>query len=192
MDTKSEIREFLTSRRARITPDQAGLIAYGPRRVAGLRREEVAVLAGVSAPYYTRLERGEMSGVSEGVLEALARALQLDEAERVHLFDLARAVGPATVRRARPAPKRVRPGVQRLLDAITGAPALLQNQRLDVLAANQLARALYSELFRDPAGAVNHARFTFLNPASRELYPDWERGADDGVALLRAEAGRDP
>jgi transcriptional regulator with XRE-family HTH domain len=192
VDTKSEIREFLTSRRARITPDQAGLTAYGPRRVAGLRREEVAVLAGVSVPYYTRLERGDISGVSEGVLEALARALQLDDAERAHLFDLARTAGPLAKPRRRSAPKQIRPGVQRLLDAITGAPALVQNGRLDILAANQLARALYSELFRDPTRPANHARFNFLNPRAHDLYPDWERGADDAVALLRAEAGRDP
>jgi transcriptional regulator with XRE-family HTH domain len=192
VDTRSEIREFLTSRRAKLTPDQAGLTAYGPRRVAGLRREEVAVLAGVSVPYYTRLERGDISGVSEGVLEALARALQLDDAERAHLFDLARAAGPMAKRRRRSAPKQIRPGVQRLLDAITGAPALVQNGRLDILAANQLARALYSELFRDPTRPANHARFNFLSPSAHDLYPDWERGADDAVALLRAEAGRDP
>jgi transcriptional regulator with XRE-family HTH domain len=192
VQTRSEIREFLTSRRAKITPDQAGLTAYGPRRVPGLRREEVAVLAGVSVPYYTRLERGDISGVSEGVLEALARALQLDDAERAHLFDLARTAGPMAKRRRRSTPKQIRPGVQRLLDAITGAPALVQNGRLDILGANQLARALYSELFRDPIRPVNHARFNFLNPRARDLYPDWERGADDAVALLRAEAGRDP
>jgi transcriptional regulator with XRE-family HTH domain len=192
MDTRSDIREFLTSRRAKITPDQAGLTAYGPRRVPGLRREEVAVLAGVSVPYYTRLERGDMSGVSEGVLEALARALQLDDAERAHLFDLARAAGPMAKRRRRSAPKQIRPGVQRLLEAITGAPALVQNGRLDILAANQLGRALYSELFLDPTRPANHARFNFLNPRAHDLYPDWERGADDAVALLRAEAGRDP
>ena len=192
MQTRSEIREFLTSRRAKITPAQAGLTAYGPRRVPGLRREEVAVLAGVSVPYYTRLERGDLSGVSEGVLEALARALRLDDAERAHLFDLARAAGPMTKRRRRSAPKQIRPGLQRLFDAITGAPALVQNGRLDILAANQLARALYSELFRDPTQPANHARFNFLNPRAYDLYPDWERGADDGVALLRAEAGRDP
>jgi transcriptional regulator with XRE-family HTH domain len=192
VDTRSEIREFLTSRRARITPDQAGLTAYRPRRVAGLRREEVAVLAGVSVPYYTRLERGDIGGVSEGVLDALARALQLDEAERAHLFDLARAAGPMAERRRRSAPEQIRPGVQRLLDAITGAPALVQNGRLDILGANQLARALYSELFRDPTRPANHARFNFLNPRAHDLYPDWERGADDAVALLRAEAGRDP
>jgi transcriptional regulator with XRE-family HTH domain len=192
VQTRSEIREFLTSRRAKITPDQAGLTAYGPRRVPGLRREEVAVLAGVSVPYYTRLERGNLRGVSEGVLDALARALQLDDAERAHLFDLARAAGPMAKQRRRSAPKRIRPGVQRFLDAITGAPALLQNSRLDILAANQLARALYSELFADPAQPHNHARFNFLNPRAHDLYPDWERGADDAVALLRAEAGRDP
>jgi transcriptional regulator with XRE-family HTH domain len=192
VDTRSEIREFLTSRRAKITPDQVGLTAYGPRRVPGLRREEVAVLAGVSVPYYTRLERGDMSGVSEGVLEALARALQLDAAERAHLFDLARTAGPMAKRRRRSTPKQIRPGVQRLLDAITGAPTLVQNGRLDILGANQLARALYSELFRDPIRPVNHARFNFLNPRAHDIYPDWERGANDAVALLRAEAGRDP
>jgi transcriptional regulator with XRE-family HTH domain len=192
VDTRSEIREFLTSRRAKITPDQVGLTAYGPRRVPGLRREEVAVLAGVSVPYYTRLERGDMSGVSESVLEALARALQLDDAERAHLFDLARAAGPMAKRRRRSAPKQIRPSVQRLLDAITGAPALVQNGRLDILAVNQLGRALYSELFRDPTRPANHARFTFLNPRAHDLYLDWERAANDGVALLRAEAGRDP
>jgi transcriptional regulator with XRE-family HTH domain len=192
VDTRTEIREFLTSRRAKITPDQVGLTAYGPRRVPGLRREEVAVLAGVSVPYYTRLERGDLSGVSEGVLDALARALQLDDAERAHLFDLARAAGPIAKRRRRAAPKQIRPGVQRLLDAITAAPALVQNGRLDILGANQLARALYSELFRDPKRPANHARFNFLNPRAHDIYPDWERGADDAVALLRAEAGRDP
>src|SRR3954467_5508717 len=192
VETKKEIQEFLTSRRAAITPEQAGVASYGPRRVPGLRREEVAVLAGVSVPYYPRLERGDLSGVSEGVLEALAGALQLDDAERAHLFDLARAAGPMAKRRRRSAPKRIRPSVQRLLDAITGAPALVQNGRLDVLAANQLGRALYSELFRDPTQPANHARFNFLNPRAHDVYPDWERGANDAVALLRAEAGRDP
>jgi transcriptional regulator with XRE-family HTH domain len=193
VDTRSEIREFLTSRRARITPEQAGLQWYGEnRRVPGLRREEVALLAGVSVDYYTRLERGNLSGVSESVLEALVRALQLDEAERAHLFDLARAAGTTAKTRRRPTKQRVRPSIQHLLDAITGAPALVQNGRLDILAANQLARALYSEMFRDPTQPANHARFNFLNPRARDLYPDWERGADDAVALLRTEAGRDP
>jgi transcriptional regulator with XRE-family HTH domain len=192
VDTRSEISEFLTSRRGRLTPDQVGLTAYRPRRVPGLRREEVAVLAGVSVPYYTRLERGNLSGVSEGVLEALARALQLDEAERAHLFDLARAAGTTARTRRRPTKQRVRPSVQHMLDAITGAPAFVQNGRLDILAANQLGRALYSEMYRDPARPVNHARFVFLNPRAHDFYGDWERAANDTVALLRSEAGRDP
>jgi transcriptional regulator with XRE-family HTH domain len=192
VDTKSEIREFLTSRRAKITPDKVGLPVYGEnRRVPGLRREEVALLAGVSVDYYTRLERGNMSGVSESVLEALARALQLDEAERAHLFDLARAAG-TTAGTRRPAKQRVRPSVQHLLDAITGAPALAQNGRLDILAANPLGRALYSEMYVDPVRPVNHARFVFLNPRAPYFYGDWERAANDTVAILRSEAGRDP
>jgi len=130
MDTRSEIREFLTSRRARITPEQVGLATYGGRRVPGLRREEVAVLAGVSAPYYTRIERGEMNGVSDSVLQALSRALQLDEAEHAHLFDLARAVQPTTTPRRRRATKQpIRPSVQHILDAITGAAAFVRNDR---------------------------------------------------------------
>src|SRR5213076_3372631 len=147
MDTRSEIREFLTSRRARITPEQAGLRTYGtgPRRVPGLRREEVALLAGVSVDYYTRLERGNASGVSESVLEALARALQLDEAERAHLFDLARAAGSTPRRRRRPAQQQVRPSVQRVLDAIAEAPAFVRNGRMDLLAANRLGRAFYAQ-----------------------------------------------
>ena len=192
MDAKSEIREFLTSRRAKLTPDEVGLISYGPRRVPGLRREEVAVLAGVSVPYYTRLERGNLSGVSESVLEALARALELDDAERAHLFDLARAAQPATPARRRPRKERIRPSVQRMLDAITGGPAAVINGRLDMLATNTLARGLYSELYVDPVRPVNHARFVFLSPRATNFYDDWERAADDTVAILRTAAGRDP
>jgi transcriptional regulator with XRE-family HTH domain len=192
VDTRSEIREFLTSRRARITHEQAGLQWYGEnRRVPGLRREEVALLAGVSVDYYTRLERGNAAGVSESVLEALVRALQLDEAERAHLFDLARAGTTARTPR-RPTKQRVRPSVQHLLDAITGAPALVQNGRLEILAANPLARALYSEMYVDPVRPVNHARFVFLDPRAHDFYRDWERAANDTVAILRSEAGRDP
>src|SRR3954449_10883054 len=136
---RKQIQEFLTSRRAAITPEQARLPTYGARRVPGLRREEVAVLAGVSVPYYTRLERGDLSGASDGVLEALARALKLDDAERAHLFDLARAAKPTGARpRRRSAKPRVRPSVQQLLDAITGAAAYVGNDRLDILATNQL------------------------------------------------------
>lgn len=193
METKQEIREFLTSRRGRITPEQAGLPSYGSRRVPGLRREEVAVLAGVSAPYYTRLERGDMNGVSDGVLEALARAFQLDDAERGHLFDLARAAQPTPVRpRRRRAKQRVRPEVQWTLDAITGAAAFVGNERLDVLAANQLGRALYSELYAADARPLNTARFVFLDPRAEASYGDWDRVATETVAILRSAAGRDP
>lgn len=193
MDNRNEIREFLTSRRAKITPDQAGLRTYGgQRRVPGLRREEVALLAGVSVDYYTRLERGNANGVSEGVLEALARALQLDEAERAHLFDLARAAGSTTRRRRRAAPQRVRPSIRRMLDAITGAPAFVRNGRMDILAANRLGRAFYSQHFDSPHGPPNSARFIFLDPRAPDFYVDWEQVATDAVAVLRSEAGRDP
>jgi transcriptional regulator with XRE-family HTH domain len=193
VDTKSEIREFLTSRRAKITPEQVGLASYGPRRVPGLRREEVAVLAGVSVPYYTRLERGDMSGVSESVLGALSDALQLDDAERAHLRDLARAAHPALSRpRRRQAKQRVRPEVQWTLDAITGAAAFVSNERLDILAANQLGRALYSELYAAPARPVNTARFVFLDQRAEASYGDWDRIATETVAILRSAAGRDP
>lgn len=190
---RSEIREFLSSRRARITPEQAGLPAFGTkRRVPGLRREEVAMLAGVSVDYYTRLERGELSGASDEVLDALARALQLDEAERAHLYDLARAAGSRDPRRRRTAPGRVSPSVQRVLDAITDAPAWIRNGRADVVATNQLGRALYWPLFDGSVTRPNTARFTFLDPRAREFYGDWDRTASDMVAVLRAEAGRNP
>jgi transcriptional regulator with XRE-family HTH domain len=143
VDTRREIREFLTSRRARVTPDQAGLPTYGSRRVPGLRREEVAVLAGVSVPYYTRLERGDMSGVSESVLHAIAGALRLDHAERAHLFDLARAAQPTvSAPRRRASRQRLRPAVQQILDAMTGAAAFVRNDRLDILGSNLLGHAL--------------------------------------------------
>jgi transcriptional regulator with XRE-family HTH domain len=193
VDSRNEIREFLASRRARITPQQAGLVAYGRnRRVPGLRREEVATLAGVSIDYYTQLERGKLTGVSDSVLDALVRALQLDEAEREHLFDLARAANSTPRTRRRPAQQQVRPGVQYLLDAMTEAPAFVRNGRLDILSANRLARALYSPAFDSPDRPVNLARFAFLHPAATELYPNWEDAANTTVALLRTEAGRDP
>jgi transcriptional regulator with XRE-family HTH domain len=195
VDTRSEIRDFLTSRRARITPEQAGLPAYGAsRRVAGLRREEVALLAGVSVDYYTRLERGNARGASDTVLDALARALQLDEAERTHLFDLARSATAAAAARAprRPAGQQVRPAVHRILDSMTSTPAYLRTARMDILAANQLGLALYSPLFASPARPANHARFIFLDPGATEFFAEWDRAASDTVALLRAEAGRNP
>jgi transcriptional regulator with XRE-family HTH domain len=195
MDHRAETRDFLTTRRARITPEQAGLPAYGTsRRVPGLRREEAAMLAGVSVDYYTRLERGNLSGVSDSVLDALVRALQLNEAERDHLYDLARQAN--TGPRARAARRRttgaLRPAVQQLLDAMTGAPAYVRNGRLDILGANHLGRAVFAPVFRDTAGRPNLARFMFLDPAAQEFYRDWARPAEDVVALLRGEAGRDP
>jgi transcriptional regulator with XRE-family HTH domain len=193
VDAKTEIREFLTSRRARITPEQAGVASFGPRRVPGLRREEVAVLAGVSVPYYTRLERGDMHGVSDSVLDALARALRLDDAERAHLFDLARASQPTAARpRRRPPKQPIRPSVQHILDAMTGAAAFVRNGRLDILAANALGLALYSEMLRGGALPVNSARFIFLDPRARDFYIDWDKAAGDSVAVMRSEAGRDP
>jgi transcriptional regulator with XRE-family HTH domain len=191
VDAAGDIAEFLTSRRARVTPEQVGLPTYGPRRVTGLRREEVASLAGVSVEYYKRLERGNASGVSDGVLEALARALQLDDAERAHLFDLARAASPVAPKRRRHAQQRVRPVVLRIVQAI-GTPAIVRNSRVDYLAANPLGRALFSPLFESREQPPNSARFTFLDPAAHEFYFDWERTAKDLVAHLRSEAGRNP
>jgi transcriptional regulator with XRE-family HTH domain len=193
MDSRNEIRDFLISRRARITPEQAGLPAYGGnRRVLGLRREEVAMLAGVSVDYYIRMERGNARGVSDSVLENLARALHLDDAERAHLYDLARAANNGARAPRRPAKQQVRPAVQRLLDAMTMAPVYVRNGRMDVLAANRLGRALFAPLFGSPAKPTNLARFIFLDPAAPEFYQEWDRLASDTVALLRADAGRNP
>jgi transcriptional regulator with XRE-family HTH domain len=188
----NEIREFLTSRRAKITPDQAGLSAYGTRRrVPGLRREEVAALAGVSIEYYAQLERGTARGVSDDVLQAVANALHLDDAECTHLFDLVRAANTAKTTRRRPTPPRIRPSVQRALDTIS-APALVRNGRLDLLAANPLGRAFYAPIFDSPAGPPNIGRFAFLDPNGVDFFIDWDDGVNDVVAVLRAEAGRKP
>ncbi|APF40537.1 helix-turn-helix domain-containing protein [Neomicrococcus aestuarii] len=202
MDLKADTREFLATRRARITPDKAGLPAYGGnRRVPGLRREEVAMLAGVSVDYYTRLERGNLRGVSDEVLYALAEALQLDDAERSHLFDLSRAANAGGAARAR-APRRsnsvLRPVLQRMLDSMESVPAFVRNGRLDVVGANALGRALYSPLYdfaaRTGSSVVNSARFQFLDPEAAAAY--WGDQSDrimhDAVAILRAQAGQNP
>ena len=192
MDETSELSQFLTSRRAKVTPEQAGLPTYGQRRVPGLRREEVPSLAGVSVEYYKRMERGNATCASDAVLEALADALRLDDAERAHLFDLARAASPiAPRRRRRPIQQRFRPAVQRILGSI-GAPATVSNLRCDYLAANQLGRALYAPLFESREQPPNSARFTFLDPAAQEFFLDWEKAAKDLVAALRSMAGRNP
>lgn len=189
----SEVREFLKSRRARITPDMAGLQIYGGlRRVPGLRREELAMLAGMSIDYYNRLERGNLTGVSDSILESLARALKLDDAERTYLFDLARAANQKRPRQRRRGPQQLSPSIQHLLDGMTGIPAFVQNGRLDVLGMNDLARALYHANGDEPEQPQNFARFVFLDPASPGQVADWESMAQDVVAILRQEAARDP
>ncbi|MFJ6886393.1 helix-turn-helix transcriptional regulator [Streptomyces californicus] len=197
MDNREEVREFLTSRRAKITPELAGLPAGPRRRVPGLRRGEVAVLADVSVEYYAKLERGDLFGVSPAVLEALARALRLDDAERAHLANLARAADGSdalTRPRRRTAGPRWTPhrSLRWTLDAITAGPAFVRNGRMDVLAANPLFRAFYADLYATPGNQRNLARFTFLDPASRRFYPDWDAFADITVAIVRTEAGRNP
>jgi transcriptional regulator with XRE-family HTH domain len=192
VDHRAEVAEFLRTRRNRITPGQAGIIGGGRRRVPGLRREEVAMLAGVSVEYYARMERGDVAGVSAEVLDALAGALQLDEAETDHLHDLARGAGPAPPQRKRPAEHSVKPTLQRFLDAVTAAPMWVRDRNMDFIAANPLGRALYAPILDDPANRGNTARFTFLNPAAQIFFPDWEQNADDIVATLRSYAGQNP
>ena len=194
MDNRAQVREFLISRRDRVSPAQAGLPAYGGgnRRVKGLRREEVALLAGVSIDYYIRMERGNLTGASDAVLDGVAGALQLDDAERAHLFDLARAAQPARPRQRRGKAPGVTDGIQQILDAITDAPAWVRNARHDMLAANRLARALYAPVLADARRPANNARFIYLDPAAREFFADWDRAADDIAAMLRSEAGSNP
>ncbi|MCX2747699.1 helix-turn-helix transcriptional regulator [Arthrobacter sp. MI7-26] len=194
MDNKMAVREFLASRRAKITPQMAGLTFIGGRRrVPGLRREEVAMLAGVSVDYYTKLERGNLAGTSESVLESIARALKLDDAERDHLYNLARAASISGQARRRPLQSgTVRPTLQFMLDSITTSPAFIGNGHMDIVAANQLGFALYSEMYRGPARPANHSRFIFLDPRARDFYPNWELAADTNVAILRTQTGRNP
>lgn len=193
MDNSQDIREFLMSRRAQITPSQAGLPVYGgTRRVAGLKREEVAMLTGVSTEYYARLERGNLRGVSEAVLESLAGALQLDEAERAHLLDLAKAAAPTHQTRPRRARTNVRPSIERILDGMRGTPAYVRNSRMDIVAANSLCFALYEGILSPERMPLNLARFMFLDPRSRDFFLEWETIADDLAAALRSEVGRSP
>lgn len=192
MDARAEARDFLTTRRARITSDQVGLATYGEkRRVAGLRRAEVAMLAGMSVEYYTHWERGNLAGASESMLEALSRALQLDEAERAHLFDLAWATSTSARGGRKGARPRIRPSIYGVLDALT-TPAYLRNSRMDILAANQMCFALYADILSSRTLPLNLARFVFLDPRAGEFFLDWSSVADDTAATLRTEAGRSP
>lgn len=193
MDQRNEAGEFLRSRRGRVSPEQAGIIGGGRRRVPGLRREEVATLANISVDYYAKMERGDLRGVAPEILDALARALGLDEAETDHLYDLARAADPHPPRRRRVrGDQGVRPALQRFIDAVTGAPVWVRDRRMDIVTANLLGRALYRPLLDDADGRGNTARFMFLSPAARTFFPDWEQGADDIVATLRTYAGQNP
>lgn len=196
MDNRAEVREFLMSRRGRLSPEAAGLPAGSNRRVAGLRRSEVATLADVSVEYYARLERGALAGASSTVLDSIARALQLDDTERTHLFDLARAADgiPLSGRPRRRSSRSAiaRPSLHWALDAITGGIAFVRNTRQDLVAVNALGRAFYSPLIGDGGLTPNLARFQFLDPASRDFYPDWDQFARMCVGTMRAEAGRDP
>ncbi len=194
MSTKDEINGFLTSRRARISPEQAGIPVFaGKRRVPGLRREEVAQLAGVSTDYYSKLERGNTQGASREVLEAIARALQLDDTETRHLMDLVQITASPSRQRSRPRRRTaVAPGTQLVLDALT-VPAFVQNARLDFVAANTLGAALYDvQDPREGGELFNAARFQFLDPRAEEFFRDFDRARRNAVALLHQAVGRDP
>jgi transcriptional regulator with XRE-family HTH domain len=193
MDWSSEIRDFLTSRRARVTPEQAGVPAFaGVRRVPGLRREEVAHAAGISVDYYNRLERGKTTNASPEILDAIARTLQLDPTEHDHLFDLFVSTRRPSSRPTRRAPQlTVRPTLQRVIDGLD-MPAFIESPRLDILAANHLGRALYTWPGEDALVPFNVARYLFLDPRAAKFYLDWESMARNQVALLRTETGRDP
>lgn len=193
MDAQNDVQQFLTALRARVTPEKAGLTTFGgERRVPGLRREEVAQLAGVSTAYYTRMERGDLSGVSDSVLYALVRAMQLNEAESAHLFDLARAAsGPRREPRTRPA-VRVSPLVAQLLDTMRDVPAVAMNRVTESVGSNALGRALFPHLFPTDGAPLNSARYLFLDERSKDFYLDWETSAREAVSALRLLAGQDP
>ncbi|MGW6984544.1 helix-turn-helix transcriptional regulator [Streptomyces sp. NPDC054932] len=183
--TSSELGDFLRARRARLRPGDVGLASYGRRRVAGLRREEVAVLAGMNSDYYARLEQGRERGPSPQILDAISGALRMDEAAREHLFRLA----GSTPHRERPQPREsVAAALHQLLDGFTGTPAFVLNPATDVLAANALAEALFSPF----AQRENLARMTFLDPAARPFFVHWDRAAEAVVAGLRHATGLDP
>lgn len=196
MDERSEIREFLASRRARVEPEQVGLARGPDRRVPGLRRGEAAALAGVSVEYYARLERGAIGGASPAVLDGLATALRMDAAEREHLYRLARradATGASSRRPVTPSVWRPSQSVQWFLDSMDSAAGLIGNGRTDLLAWNPLGRALMEEMITTATTAPpNFARFLFLEPVARRFYPDWDTMAAVNVAQLRSEAGRSP
>lgn len=191
MAISADIREFLMTRRANLTPAEANLPAPGEdRRVPGLRREEVAMLAGVSLDYYTRLERGSLSGVSESVLNAVARALQFTDVEREHLFDLARPKPMTPMAFSSPSiSTSIRTSVQRILDN-TMLPMIVITAQQDVVASNLLGRALFAPHF--DAEQPNLARFIFLDSRARSYYDDWQLACSLTAAMLRFEAGRDP
>lgn len=195
MDARAEIRQFLVTRRARLTPEQIGLPDFGGRRrVDGLRREEVAMVAGISVDYYTRLERGNTTGISESVLDGVSRALQLDEVEHAHLVDLLRAANTSPTRQARrskPRTQSVPAGVQQIIDAMSDVAVVVQDAHLNVLATNALGAALYAPMFSNE-NTPNFARFVFLDPAGCAFYNDWEEAARQTVAILRTAAGRAP
>jgi transcriptional regulator with XRE-family HTH domain len=196
MDNRADVREFLVSRRAKVAPEAAGVVGGANRRVPGLRRSEVAALAGVSVEYYAKLERGAIGGASASVLDAVARALHLDDTERAHLLDLARAAdgipSSGRTRRRGTRPTAPRASLQWALSAITDGVAFVRDQRQDLLATNALGRAFYSPVIGDGGRTPNLARFQFLDPAARDFYPDWDMFAQMCVAIMRSEAGRDP
>ncbi|WP_370949955.1 helix-turn-helix transcriptional regulator [Amycolatopsis sp. cg5] len=179
-----DLAGFLRTRRSRVDPAAVGIPAESRRRVAGLRREEVAHLSGVSVDYYVRLEQGRATQPSEQVLDALAGVLDLDETERGHLHRLARQPR----RRVKAPGGRVRPEVLRVLDLVEHAPALIMDHRLDVVAGNRLAGLLFGR----PLPGLNTARHIFLEEAERGLYAEWEVCTLDVVGHLRLAAGQYP
>jgi transcriptional regulator with XRE-family HTH domain len=191
LDSRTELSEFLRTRRARRKPEDVGLPNTGRhRRVPGLRREELAQLAGVSVAYYTRLEQGNGRNVSAEVLDAIARALRLTDAEHAHLTHLAKPKRHKKKHTARP--QQVRVALRQLLDTLDGVPAYVTGRRSDILAWNRMAAAVFGDWSQMPAQERNWARMVFLDPEYRELYMDWEQKASDIVSFLRMDAGCHP